>query len=326
MQTQEIIKAIESFDKKHILIIGDVMIDSYLRGDVERISPEAPIPVVSIKNREDRLGGAANVAININALSAKPILCSVIGIDDNCKTFFDLLEKENINNSGIIQATGRKTTLKTRIISNNQHLLRVDDEQDNPISIDLQNNLIEKIISICKETSIDAIIFEDYDKGVITPVIIKEITNYANKKGIITTVDPKKKNFSYYKNISLLKPNYKEFCEGIMCEVDKNDTQQMTDIARKYMQNNNIKNMLITLSENGVLAIDTENSYHIMGERRDIADVSGAGDTVISTLTLCMAAGMPLREIAIISNLAGGLVCERSGVVPININELISEI
>jgi D-glycero-beta-D-manno-heptose-7-phosphate kinase len=326
MKRQEILNAINSFTEKQVLIIGDVMIDSYLRGKVDRISPEAPIPVVSISNREDRLGGAANVAINIKALGAKPILCSVIGIDEYNKTFFELLQKQNIDKSGIIQATGRKTTSKTRIISNNQHLLRVDDEQSDPISMELQENIIDKISKICKNTNIDAIIFEDYDKGVITPYIINEVTSIANEKGIITSVDPKKKNFNSYRNISLLKPNYKEFCEGIMCEVDKSDTKQMVEIARNYMNTHNIESMLITLSENGVLAVDNSNSYHISGERRDIADVSGAGDTVISTVSLCLTAKIPLHQTAIISNLAGGLVCERSGVVPVNLEELMSEI
>ena len=326
MHGKEIIAAISHFKEKQIIVIGDVMVDAYLRGKVERISPEAPIPVVSVSARENRMGGAANVALNIQSLGATPILCSVIGKDDYSDVFMKLMEDAGISNQGIIKASERKTTAKTRVISNNQHLLRVDDEQSDAISEKLQKQLVGKIETICSTQNIDAIIFEDYDKGVITPNLILSITEIAKKYNIITTVDPKRKNFDAYKNVTLFKPNFKEFCEGMNCTISNNEIDRIRELSIDYTKQNNIKSILITLSENGVFAQDANGSYHIFAEKRDISDVSGAGDTVISAATLCLTVGLSIHHTASISNLAGGLVCERSGVVPIDLKELISEI
>lgn len=319
-------KLIRSFAGKKILIIGDVMIDAYLFGKVERISPEAPIPVVSVTHRENRLGGAANVALNIAELGAVPYLVSVTGNDEKGRIFKELLHEKSLSNEGIVIDKSRKTTVKSRVISNNQHLLRVDDEVSNPVSDNITETLFRRIAKICTEKKADAIIFEDYDKGVITPALIARVSEFAAKNHIITTVDPKKRNFDKYYNVSLFKPNFKEFCEGLKCHIAKTDFESLASYAREFMAARQIGTMFITLSEEGVFITNGNQWHHLPAERRDIADVSGAGDTVISTATLCMAAGLDMLDTAKISNLAGGLVCEKSGVVPISINELLQEI
>lgn len=189
MTKNELTSIFDSFKEKHILIIGDVMIDSYLWGDVTRISPEAPVPIIATTSRENRLGGAANVALNIQALGATPILCSVIGDDDAGNIFQQLLENNNMPTDGMVTSKQRKTTIKTRIISHHQHLLRVDEEEDHPIETALQTKLNNHIQHILNQYKIDAIIFEDYDKGAITPEIIKFTSELANQKAIPTLVD-----------------------------------------------------------------------------------------------------------------------------------------
>ena len=206
------------------MIIGDVMIDSYMWGSVDRISPEAPIPIVSVNNKDNRLGGAANVALNLISLGAQAILCSVIGNDKMGDNFIELLKKRKLTDKGILRSDDRVTTIKTRIISNSQQLLRVDEEISTPIEEDIEHQFILKIIEIIKEDKPDAIIFQDYDKGSITPVIIDEIIRNANEHDIPILVDPKKRNFEYYKNVTLFKPNFKELKEGLNVEINKHDT------------------------------------------------------------------------------------------------------
>ncbi len=315
----------KSFNEKKVLIIGDVMIDAYIFGVVNRISPEAPVPVLNVNNREYRLGGASNVAKNIKALGATPIMCSVIGNDENAIILRSLLTKKNkISDKYIINAE-RITTSKTRMISHSQQLLRLDSEDSTP----LNENLTRKFAQIIKDaidTEIpDIIIFEDYDKGVITPLLINEVTWYAHEKNIPTTVDPKHRNFADYKNVTLFKPNFKEFIEGTHNEVDKKDINQTLALAKAYREAHQIDNILITLSEYGVLIVNNETDFHIPAQKRDISDVSGAGDTVISTISLCMACGIPINIATQIANIAGGLVCEKIGVVPIDKQELLME-
>lgn len=318
---------IESFVNYNVLVIGDVMIDSYMWGKVDRISPEAPVPVVSSNKIENRLGGAANVALNVQALGAVPILCSVIGNDDKGSIFYELLKKRNLSTQGIVVDNKRVTTVKTRIICDNQHLLRIDEEEDSNLHEHLEREFIEHIEKIINTTSINAIIFEDYDKGVITPLVIERIVDLANQKGIPTLVDPKKRNFAFYKNVTLFKPNFKELVEGLKLDFhDKTDYESIYSATKRLHEDYNMKFVLITLSEKGVFISDNENYATIPAEVRDIADVSGAGDTVISTASLCLASGMPVGEIARISNLAGGLVCEKVGVVPIDKALLIKEL
>lgn len=325
MKSPNIKSIFDSFNQFNILIIGDVMIDSYMWGKVNRISPEAPVPIIMSSKQENRLGGAANVALNVQALGAKPILCSVIGSDSKSKIFYNLLKKRKLSDEGIMENNSRKTTVKTRIISDNQHLLRIDEEDDTELSSETEKNFIKKILAILSNKKIDAIIFEDYDKGSITPELISSIVAFANKNNIPTLVDPKKRNFMEYKDVSLFKPNFKELIEGSKIDITKGDFESIFTAAKKLHSELSAKYLLITLSELGVF-ISYNNSYKtIPAEIRDIADVSGAGDTLIGTASLCLAADLEPELIAGISNLAGGLVCEKIGVIPVNKEQLFQE-
>lgn len=321
----QILSYLEKFKTKRVLIIGDVMIDSYMWGDVNRISPEAPIPIVSVVNREYRMGGAANVAFNINSLGAEPILCAVVGQDEKGKIFRDLLKQNSMSDEGLLSLPDRKTTIKTRIICGSQHMLRVDDEVDTEIDEKSSEILVEKVEKIIAKQKIDLIIFEDYDKGVLNPKFISKVIKIAKKNSIFTAVDPKKRNFNSYNGVDLFKPNFKEFCEGTNSEISKTDLKEIAKSAQKFLESSAISTLLLTLSEHGVFISDIKNNFHFPAERRLIADVSGAGDTVISVAGLLLSAGASLSEIASISNIAGGLVCEKSGVVPIEPEELQNE-
>ncbi len=314
------------FNNYNILIIGDVMIDAYVWGKVDRISPEAPVPILSCTRHENRLGGAANVALNIKSMGANPILCSVIGDDEKGALFLDLLKQIEYDQYGIICSEHRRTTVKTRFISNSQHLIRVDEEDTHELADKIESEFIAHVKKLMCEQAIHAVIFEDYDKGVITQRVIEEITQLANKQNIPITVDPKKRHYSDYKSVTLFKPNFKEFTEGLNIDLQKEDKEGMFEAARKLQQEKDINNLLITLSEQGVFICDKESYSHIPAQIREIADVSGAGDTVISVATLCLAAGMPPKRIAEISNLAGGIVCEVPVVVPINKERLMTEV
>ena len=310
---------------KKAIVVGDVMIDSYMIGKVDRISPEAPVPVVSVTDRKYRLGGAANVALNIAVFGAEVYLCSVIGNDSMGQVFRDLLRENNLPDNGIISSENRKTTTKTRVISGGQHLLRVDDEDAAQISDELKEILMFRISQIIENEHIDVLVFEDYDKGLLSPDIIHRITMLCRQNKIKVTVDPKKRNFDAYKYVTMFKPNLKEFCEG--CKIDKTkDIEMLKPYAKEFLQNNNIDILMVKLSENGILICTQKNYVHIPAQIRDIVDVSGAGDTVISVASLLLTASEDIREIARIANFAGGIVCEKVGVVPIDVETLKTKI
>lgn len=325
MTELEIDQLFEGFNNLTCLIIGDVMVDAYIWGGVNRISPEAPVPIFEAKKRENRLGGAANVALNVQSLGAKPILCGLIGNDIKGRVFEDVLRKHNLSDEGIIKSKDRITTCKTRIISSSHHMLRVDEEEIDDISAKDSKDLVDRVTSIVNNQNIDVVIFEDYDKGLLQENNIKEIVDFLNSKGIPSCVDPKKNNFSNYKNTSLFKPNFKEFTTGLKEEIPKGDINSLITHADTFSKNLNIKNVMVTLSEYGVLLYDEKGSTHIPAEIRNISDVSGAGDTVISTASLAYCSGLRGKELVKLSNLAGGLVCEEVGVVPINKDRLREE-
>lgn len=326
MEDHKIKSLFHSFASKKILIIGDVMVDAYMWGKVERISPEAPIPVVSVTTNEYRLGGAANVALNIKALGATPILCSVIGKDAYENVFYTLLDAENLSSVGILSSENRKTTVKTRVISDGQHLLRVDEENTSNLDAEIERNLCDKVSAIIETEKIDAIIFEDYDKGVITLELIKKIVEIASENNIPVTVDPKKRNFNNYHNISLFKPNFKELTEGLKLDIGRNDFNGIFQACKRLQVDNNIKYVMITLSDYGIIICNSETYFHIPAEIRSIADVSGAGDTVISVATLGLLADLSVQEMASVSNLAGGLVCEKVGVTTLDLEQFFEEL
>jgi rfaE bifunctional protein kinase chain/domain len=302
------------------------MMDAYVLGKVTRISPEAPVPIISLENEEERIGGAGNVALNLVALGAKPIIATVIGNDTNGEKLSDLLKSNGISVDGVIFSEKRKTTVKTRVISNKQQLLRIDSEDTFPISKTEENLLINRVENLI-ESRLDAIIFEDYNKGVLTENLISKVIEIANKNNIPTTVDPKKENFFAYRNVTLFKPNLKELKEGMNVNFNissnKIDFEMAVDSLEQKL-NNEIS--FITLSEHGVFIKNSTNKHYAKAHLRNIADVSGAGDTVIAVATLCLASKLEIEQIAEISNIAGGLVCEKSGVVSIDKQELLQEV
>ena len=318
MDSSAVQQVIEDFDRVTALIIGDVMIDSYYWGKVDRISPEAPVPVVSVTKRDNRLGGAANVALNVKALGGTPILCSVIGTGEKGRLFEELMGRDNLDTSGILNSENRTTTVKTRIISAQQQMLRVDEEVIEDLESELRNEFVDRLKSILEEKKVDVIIFEDYDKGIITPELITAIVDFAREKGIPVTVDPKKKNFGAYRNVTLFKPNLKELKEGLKIDLDKRDLNSLGAASNQLSELLNPDMMMVTLSEEGVFIQRGEENAIFPAHLRSIADVSGAGDTVISVASLCLALQCPPEVIAQLSNLAGGLVCELVGVVPID--------
>jgi D-glycero-beta-D-manno-heptose-7-phosphate kinase len=314
-----------SFSRLNVLIIGDVMIDAYMWGNVNRISPEAPVPIVAVSKKENRLGGAANVALNIQALGANAILCSIIGNDESGKLFSSLLKKQKLSEEGIIKSKKRITTVKTRVIGSNHQMIRVDEENDDSVSDSETASLTEKIKKLITAKKTDVIIFEDYDKGTITPALIDSVIAFAKQKNIPVVVDPKKRNFMAYKGITLFKPNLKELREGLKKDFDADNLKELSMAVDAFMKKQNIEASLITMSEKGVYINAQKTKVLIPAHVRDITDVSGAGDTVVSVAALCVASGLSPKITATLSNLAGGLVCEKVGVVPVNKKELLEE-
>ncbi len=316
-------EVLEAFRNLKVLVIGDVMIDAYIYGAVKRISPEAPVPVVSVTKRENRLGGAANVALNVQALGATPILCSVIGADNDAAVFLELLQSQNLSRDGILESEERITTVKNRVMSSSQHLLRIDSEIENNLSEEDEMFFLAKLKTLLPEC--DLVIFEDYDKGVINEKIISEVVNEARKLNIPTSVDPKKKNFNHYRSCTLFKPNLKELREGLGVDIDPKSTEEVEHAVKKLKNTLQFEQALITLSEHGVYYYsDKENGRH-PAHLRSIADVSGAGDTVISIASMALALDLPLSFISELANLGGGIVCEYQGVVPIDPQRLLTE-
>jgi rfaE bifunctional protein kinase chain/domain len=325
IKKEHIRELFKSFANLNVLIIGDVMIDNYIWGKVNRLSPEAPVPIVSVQQKEMRLGGAANVALNIQALGANPILCSVIGADIEGNAFLDLLKKQKLSPKGILKSRQRPTTIKTRIIGNNHQLVRVDEESEEDITPNETQNLLTLINYIIHHDKIDVIIFEDYNKGLITPKLIQKVVELAKQKSIPVCVDPKKKNFNAYKMVTLFKPNLKELKEGLKLDVDDMSISELQKIVSSYRVKQKINSILVTLAEKGVIINTRTTKAHIPAHIRKIADVSGAGDTVISVAALCEAMQCNPILTAALANLAGGLVCEEVGVVPINKSRFLEE-
>lgn len=314
------------FKNKNILIIGDVMLDSYIFGVVDRISPEAPVPIVNISQKQYKLGGAANVAANIKALGGNPILCSVVGEDVKSEIFFSELKKLKIDSTNIIQSKNRITTDKTRIIGNNHQMLRIDDEIITELDFDDKNLLLSSISTILKTRKIDCVLLQDYDKGVLCDAIISMIITKANNLKIPIIVDPKKRNFSYYTNITLFKPNFKEFREGL--NITNNNKLESLQLGANKLHQRGIEIVVVTLSEDGIfLSYNNGEISKIIHPKSKISvvDVSGAGDTVFSIISMLIN-DTNIEDVIKIANIGGGIVCEEFGVVTINKDKLLKEI
>ena len=311
----------QEFSNKKVLIVGDAMIDTYMWGEVNRMSPEAPVPVVEVKKHENRLGGAANVALNLKALGATPILCSVVGTGNRGILFKELMDESNLSTVGILSTNKRKTTIKTRVIAENKHQLRIDEEETHPIQQAKEFlKLTESLMA-----DIDVIILQDYNKGVLTPEVIEGVIAAANQKGIPTIVDPKKQNFNSYKNCTIFKPNLAEIKAGMNIEFDANNVAEIEKASAELRTQLAAKGVLLTLSERGICINSEKEFKHTPAFKCDIIDVSGAGDTVISVASLCLASAVDYTELSVLSTLAGGIVCEQVGVVPINKEKLLTE-
>jgi len=315
----------DSFNGKRVLVLGDVMIDAYLHGVVNRMSPEAPVPVVDFQKEEQRIGGAGNVALNLQALGATPLIASVIGQDGASQQLRNLFEAAQINTSALIESSERKTTIKTRVLSGSKQLLRIDTEDQHDLT-PTETSALKSSLMQCFEQGIDGVILEDYNKGVLTKELIEWVIAEANKRNIPTAVDPKKKNFLSYQHCTLFKPNLKELKEGLHLHFDYSKEPTALNKALEQLQQQ-LGNQIsfVTLSEHGVQLFDGQTHHKLAAHLRNISDVSGAGDTVIATASLCLICGASPQQIAAIANLAGGLVCESPGVVSIHKQLLLEE-
>ncbi len=304
---------------KRIAVVGDLMLDRYIWGSVGRISPEAPVPVIDMEKEQARLGGAANVARNIQSLGGRPLLIGVIGADNSGRQLSEILRDNDFSADGVIVDPSRPTTVKTRVIAHNQHVVRIDRETKTDISPDVQ----ERILDVLRKSidSIDGIILEDYNKGVMVKELIRGLIALANRHGISIAVDPKFNNFFEYRDVTVFKPNRKEAEEVLGLRM--RSSEDIDAAGRTLLSKLGAKNVLLTLGESGMTLFEANGAIsHVETVARNVADVSGAGDTVISTLALALAGGASIREAAMLANVAGGIVCGYVGIVPIDPAEL----
>lgn len=313
----------DNFSGRRIAVIGDMMLDGYYWGDVKRISPEAPVPVLEVEEEFFRFGGAANVALNIQKLGGVPVPIGVIGNDSYGAIFSSLMKEYNIDDQAIITDESRPTTTKTRVIANNQHVVRIDKESKQPINGKVEEKIFLQIAKTID--SLDGIILQDYNKGVLTPSMINKIISIANKKDILINVDPKFDNFFEYKNVTVFKPNRKE-TEAVL-GMRLNSDEDISFAGERLVLELNSKYVLLTLGENGIAVFEKDGSEKRMPTKaRKVADVSGAGDTVISTLTIALSAGANIYEASLLANYAAGIVCGEVGIVPVEKEKLFDTV
>jgi rfaE bifunctional protein kinase chain/domain len=305
-----------------VAVIGDIMLDRFFWGNVTRISPEAPVPVVELQKETFHLGGAANVAANLKTLGLNPILLGVLGNDKSGNDFVGLCKELGMITDGLFQSTERPTTVKTRIIANNQHVARVDREIRADINAEIQNFFLNYLKSI---PNLKAIIFEDYNKGMLPKEFIHKVIEFANENGIVITVDPKQDNFFEFKNVTLFKPNKKEAQTALGYALDTEENIRRAGL--EMLSRLDCQNVLITLGSQGMMLFQQDgNIFSVPTRARQVADVSGAGDTAIASFTAAYLGGGTSAEASSVANFASGTVCEKPGVVPINITDLLAAI
>ena len=310
---------IDAFQKARILIVGDLILDQYIWGNVNRISPEAPIPVVEVVRESFSLGGASNVAHNVQSLGAKVELCGVVGGDGSGRMLLDILKEKDVGSHGVIFDQDRPTTLKTRIVAHKQQMVRVDREDITTVEGALLEEIKSRLLGLLP--IVDAMIIEDYGKGVIQSELLKIIVPEAKKAGKIVTVDPKKDHFPYYQGVTALTPNRLEAEEA--SEIRISDSSSLYQAGERLIERLACDAVLITLGERGMCLVEKdEPPLEIPARARDVYDVSGAGDTVIAVFTTALVAGATLRQAAILSNMAGSLVVEKLGTASVNREEL----
>lgn len=315
----------QKFTETRVLVIGDSIVDCYWWGFTERISPEAPVPVVQVKSQENRIGGAGNVALNLKKLGARVTLISSVGADSHGHEFLKMLESDGLRSDKLLICADRQTTVKNRIICDGKIVARFDQELTALIDKELEARVLNSIGEVL-HSGIDLVVFVDYDKGLITPGVIEQVIQWTKQLDVVTVADPKIKNFRNYQNVDLLKPNLNEFNSGTSQNLEFSDIPAIKAASRQFMAENQIEKLFLTLSEKGVLITETENQYYFDAAKKTIVDVSGAGDTVISVAGLCLASGVHSADLAYIANLAGGLACQKLGVAPVTAAELIAEL
>jgi rfaE bifunctional protein kinase chain/domain len=314
-----------AFGRLRVGVIGDIMLDTYLWGHVERISPEAPVPVVTLDRREHRIGGAGNVALNLVSLGARVTSFSAVGHDADGEMLGVLLAEHGIDTRYHLKSRHRITTNKARVMGRNQQMLRLDSETTRDLSRLEEDELLDRIRGYLESEKPQVMIFEDYNKGVLTDRVIRETVAHCRTHGIITAVDPKRKNFWSYEGVTIFKPNLKEVRDGLhvlLEEVELGALEQVHDQLAEKMKHHI---SLITLSEKGVFYHDGRSAAIVPSHVRNIADVSGAGDTVIAVASLVYAVSRDAGLMAEVANIAGGLVCEEVGTVAISKERLLEE-
>ncbi|MFH1856221.1 MAG: D-glycero-beta-D-manno-heptose-7-phosphate kinase [Candidatus Omnitrophota bacterium] len=317
--SEKINTIISKFNKAKVLVIGDLILDEFIWGEVNRISPEAPVPVVKVKSQSYMPGGAANVANNITAFGGKVYLAGIIGRDVNGGILMEELKKRAVNIEGIIEDTTRPTTLKTRIIAHSQQVVRIDRENSEHI----YGHALDRIVNFVKNKieEVDSVLIEDYGKGVITPIFLKKIIALAKRHKKYITVDPKEDHFSYYKHTTVITPNkYEAYAAAGIKDDTEEGLKKCGSILLKKLK---CEAVLVTLGEKGMcLFEDNKDMMHIKTTAQNVYDVSGAGDTVIATLTLALSAGAKMRESAFLANCAAGIVVGKVGTAVCNTEEL----
>ena len=318
-------KLFHDFKQLKVAVVGDVMLDTYWWGNVDRISPEAPVPVVAVSKREHRIGGAGNVALNIASLGASVSMISVLGKDDDGQQLTALLQQNNINTKYLVHSEHRITTNKIRIISRNQHMMRLDAEMADDMLAADEDRLLYAFENYIAAENPAVVILEDYNKGVLTENVIKKIISLCSRHGVLTAVDPKRKNFFAYEGVDIFKPNLKEIKDGLNIIRDDINLSVLKDMHLLLQEKLNHRISLITLSEKGVFYQQENNADIIPTHIRSIADVSGAGDTVIAVAALVFVATGNAGLMAEMANIAGGLVCEEVGTVAIDKKLFVEE-
>jgi rfaE bifunctional protein kinase chain/domain len=315
----------DSFRAIKVGVVGDVMLDTYMWGHVERISPEAPVPVVSLDQKEQRIGGAGNVALNVQSLGAKAWVISVTGKDEAAEELSKLYESSGIDGSYMIRSASRLTTNKTRIISRNQQMMRLDAEITTDLNTDDESALLKTFENFLKKEKPQIVVLEDYNKGVLTENVIHQVIAMCKAAGVLTAVDPKRKHFFEYKGADIFKPNLKEVKEALNLLFTDADPALLQKIHFEINQVLRHDISFITLSEKGVFYQQDKNSAVIPSHLRNVSDVSGAGDTVIAVAALVYAATKNVHLMAEMANIAGGLVCEVVGTAAIDKEKLMHE-
>ncbi len=313
----------DNFNGKKVAVLGDLMLDKYVWGSVSRISPEAPVPVLQVDSESARLGGAANVANNIKSLGAEPVLFGIVGDDEAGEKIRQILDEMGLSKEGVITDRDRPTTVKTRVIAHNQHVVRMDYEVNKGIDGEVRRKVMEIMNSMSNE--IDAVLLEDYNKGMLTKELLSEVIGLARKSGKVVSVDPKQANFFEYKQVTLFKPNRKE-AEGAL-GLSAGSDEDAVKAARELQSRLKCENVLLTRGEKGMTLVENDGAFtHFPTKARKVADVSGAGDTVISTLTVALVSGASVKEAAAIANHAGGIVCGEVGIAPVDKDRLFTEV